>query len=109
MRALRILAWSVASLLLLTALALGFLLATPLGNRQVARVAQWAVPGLVLEGVSGPLLGRLSLTRATLADEQGVWLTVEDATLRLEWTALFGREAHITRLEAARIHLARLP
>ncbi|HEV7455318.1 MAG TPA: translocation/assembly module TamB domain-containing protein [Roseococcus sp.] len=109
MRALRILAWLIASLLLLTALALGFLLATPLGNRQVARVAQWAVPGLVLEGVSGPLPGRLSLTRATLADEQGVWLTVEDAALRLEWTALFGREAHITRLEAARIHLARLP
>ncbi|MBB3896756.1 translocation/assembly module TamB domain-containing protein [Roseococcus suduntuyensis] len=109
MRALRIFAWLVASLLLLTALALGFLLATPLGNRQVARVAQWAVPGLVLEGVSGPLPGRLSLTRATLADEQGVWLTVEDASLRLEWTALFGREAHITRLEAARIHLARLP
>lgn len=109
MRALRIFAWLIASLLLLSILAVGFLLATPLGNRQVARVAQWAVPGLVLEGVSGPLPGRLSLTRATLADEDGVWLTVEDATLRLEWTALFGREAHITRLEAARIHLARLP
>ena len=84
-------------------------LATPFGMTQVARIAQWAVPGLTIEGLAGPLPSGIGFSRVTLADDEGVWLTVEDARLDLAWRALLRGEAHITRLAAARVALDRLP
>lgn len=109
MRALRFLAGLAGTLLLVLLLGLAFLLATAPGNRQVARVVQWAVPGLVLEGLEGPLPARLALARASMADEVGPWLVAEGVTLRLDLTALLRRELRITRLEAERLELVRLP
>jgi len=95
-------------LALLPILAWG-LLATDTGLGLAARLAARFVPGLEIEGVSGPLPARLSLARLRLADEQGVWLEIDNASLELNWRALFETHAHLTKLTLGRLSLARLP
>jgi len=95
-------------LALLPMLAWG-LLATDTGLGLAARLAARFVPGLEIEGVSGPLPGRLSLVRLRLADERGVWLEIDNASLELNWRALFASRAHLTQLTLGRLSLARLP
>jgi len=95
-------------LALLPILAWG-LLATDTGLGLAARLAARFVPGLEIEGVSGPLPGRLSLVRLRLADEHGVWLEIDNASLELNWRALFASRAHLTQLTLGRLSLARLP
>jgi translocation and assembly module TamB len=79
------------------------------GRARLAGLVQSFVPGLELEGLSGPLPGRLGIRRVTLADDQGVWLEADN--LRLEWDprALLRREAHIGLLAAERVAVRRLP
>ncbi len=90
--------------------ALGLLgIATPWGAAQLAKVAMWAVPGLTIEGLGGPLPSRLTLARATLADADGPWLLLEDVAIDPEWSALLRGEAHLRQLRAARVQLLRLP
>ena len=95
-------------LALLPILAWG-LLATDTGLGLAARLAARFVPGLEIEGVSGPLPARLSLARLRLADEQGVWLEIDNASLELNWRALFETHAHLTKLTLGRLSLPRLP
>lgn len=109
MRAVRLIAWSLTALLLLSFLGASVALATSPSNRQLARLVERAVPGLALEGVAGALLGRLTVERATLSDADGIWLTIENATVHLSWTALARREVRLSRVEAQSIHVTRLP
>ncbi|WP_368414005.1 translocation/assembly module TamB domain-containing protein [Falsiroseomonas sp.] len=107
----RALGW-LAGLALLPALllAVGLLGAnTAPGRAAIERLAGALVPGLVLEGLEGPLPGRPGFARLTLADDQGIWLEIEDA--RLVWSprALLRGEAHIEALTARRVALHRLP
>ncbi|MBR0654649.1 translocation/assembly module TamB domain-containing protein [Plastoroseomonas arctica] len=95
--------------LILLPVLLIIILATPWGGAQLGRVAMWAVPGLTLEGVEGPLPSRLSLARAEMADADGPWLLLEGVRLDFDWLALFHREAHVSRLSAARVRIVRLP
>ncbi|MGK7866103.1 translocation/assembly module TamB domain-containing protein [Falsiroseomonas sp. E2-1-a20] len=79
------------------------------GRARLAGLAESFVPGLTLEGLTGPLPGRLAIGRIALADDQGIWLEIDNA--RLEWDprALLRREAHINLLSAERLALHRLP
>ncbi|MDB5380698.1 MAG: hypothetical protein JWO26_330, partial [Rhodospirillales bacterium] len=104
----RFLLRALAVLILLPALLL-VVLATPWGSAQLARAAMWAVPGLTLEGLEGPIPSRLALARGTLADAGGPWLVLEGVELDLDWRALFQREAHLRSVRAARIQILRLP
>ncbi len=85
------------------------LLGSDAGLGALARLAAGFVPGLQVEGVSGPLPGRLNVARLRLTDERGVWLEVEDAALALDWRALFSGRVHLTQVTLGRIALARLP
>ncbi|MDG5496780.1 translocation/assembly module TamB domain-containing protein [Niveispirillum sp. BGYR6] len=83
-------------------------LGTGSGRDFVLAQARQSVPGLGLEGASGNLFD-LRLTRLTMADAQGVWLTVEGA--RLSWSpwALLSRLVSVEALTADRVAVARQP
>ena len=100
------------ALIALPLLALGAALTwvnTEGGRATVARLAATQVPGLAIEGLSGPIPGRIGAARITLADKDGIWLTVEEARIALDLMALTSGTLRIERLEAARIALPRLP
>lgn len=79
------------------------------GRERIVALAAGAVPGLVLEGMEGPLPGRLGFRRIALADSGGIWLEVENARLAWDPLALLRREAHVTLLAADRVAVLRLP
>lgn len=79
------------------------------GRASLARLAAEFVPGLAIEGLSGPLPARLGVARLVMADADGPWLELDDAALALDLPALFGRQARITSLTARRVALHRLP
>ncbi len=111
-RWLRWLGGVVLALVLLPVLAVGggLLYANSEGGRaRIAALVAAQVPGLSLEGLEGPLPGRLALKRITMADARGVWLEVEGARLAWDPLALLGRAAHVTLLAADRVALHRLP
>lgn len=62
-----------------------------------------------LYGFQGALSSRASFSRLTIADEEGIWLTVEGA--QLDWTrsALFSGRLVVNELSAKSIDLERLP
>ncbi|MBD0274851.1 MAG: hypothetical protein ICV73_23365, partial [Acetobacteraceae bacterium] len=79
------------------------------GLARLAALASSQVPGLTIEGLRGPLPSGAGAARITLADADGVWLTVEDARLALDYSALARRELRIEAVQAARIEFTRLP
>ncbi len=112
-RALRILGWTIGGLLglvvLLVAVALG-VPNTDFGRRLIAREAGPLTGGMVtLSGLSGRFPDRLRVARVEVRDKAGVWLTLDQ--LALDWSplALLSRQAHVERLAAAAVALARLP
>ena len=60
-------------------------------------------------GFSGALSSRATMQRLTIADDEGVWLTIENA--ELDWTrsALLRGRLEIDALVAERIEVARRP
>ena len=62
-----------------------------------------------IEGFSGALSSRATIGRLTVADDEGVWLTIEDAVFDWNRSALFDRRVEIEELSAASITLERLP
>ena len=79
------------------------------GRDFLARHAGALVPGLAVEGLTGPLPGRLGFARLAMADAAGIWLEVEDAEVALDLTALLRRDLRITSVTAQRVALHRLP
>ncbi len=62
-----------------------------------------------IDGFAGALSARASLDRLTIADAQGIWLIVEDASLDWNRAAVLRGEIDITTLRADRIQLLRRP
>ncbi len=79
------------------------------GRRFVARQAGAIVPGLTVEGLTGPLPGRVGVARVVMADADGAWLEMNDAEVALDLSALLRRQARITTVAARRVALHRLP
>ncbi len=63
---------------------------------------------VTVEGFEGALSGRATLDSLTISDAEGVWLTLEDATLDWNRSALFRGSLEVAELTAARILLPRL-
>ena len=112
-RALKILSWCLAVLLaiplLLTAAVMVGANTAP-GRRLIETLAPRLSGGMVrIDGLSGRFPDALRAGTVTIADADGVWLTVNDAVL--DWSPrhlLEGRVA-IERLEARRVRIDRLP
>ncbi|APX89681.1 hypothetical protein BV394_08095 [Brevirhabdus pacifica] len=62
-----------------------------------------------LEGFRGALSSRATVDRITIADDEGVWLTINDAVLGLNRSGLLTGRVDITELSAREILLPRLP
>jgi translocation and assembly module TamB len=64
---------------------------------------------VTITGFRGALSGQATLDSLTISDEQGVWLSLTDATLDWRRAALFRGALDVTELSAREIVLARLP
>ncbi|WP_347267359.1 translocation/assembly module TamB domain-containing protein [Paracoccus sp. (in: a-proteobacteria)] len=62
-----------------------------------------------IEGFQGALRSRATFTRLTIADEHGVWITLENGALQWTRSALLAGRIEINELSAERIILPRLP
>ncbi|NSX55625.1 translocation/assembly module TamB domain-containing protein [Parasulfitobacter algicola] len=62
-----------------------------------------------LKGFTGALSSRATLDRLTIADDDGIWLTLEDVVLDWNRSALLSGELIVRELTAGRIELARMP
>lgn len=109
-----VLIWIVAglsglvALVLLLAVSVGIWLATPSGRDFALARLREAVPGLALAGADGSLFD-LRLGRVTLADDQGVWLTVDQARLTWNPWALLTGTVKVIDLGAAAVTVDREP
>ena len=64
---------------------------------------------VVVSGFEGALSGRATLDRLTIADDEGVWLTVTDAVLDWDRRALLSGRVDIAEITASEILLPRGP
>jgi len=64
---------------------------------------------VVITGFQGALSSRASLTQMTIADADGVWLTLRDVALDWNRSALLAGQVQINALTAGEIVLDRLP
>lgn len=62
-----------------------------------------------ISGFSGALTGRATLEEMTIADEDGVWLTLRKAVLDWDRAALFAGRLDVTELSAEELLLPRSP
>ena len=62
-----------------------------------------------IDGFQGALSSQASLERLTIADDQGVWLTLTGVTLDWSRSALLSGRVEVNALTAKEIDLARLP
>ncbi len=62
-----------------------------------------------IEGFAGALSSTAKLDKLTIADDQGIWLTVENATLDWNRSALLRGNLEVNELSAEAIELVRLP
>ena len=111
----RVLRWTLivlAVLLLLPVLLLAFLETGP-GRRLALGLIEdlGSSPGATIEiGESeGGFLDRLTLSRVTLSDDRGAWLTLEGVVLDWSPSALFGGRLEVELLGAETVALERLP
>lgn len=64
---------------------------------------------VTLRGFQGALSSRATATQLTIADEQGIWLTLNDIVLDWSRSALLTGRVSVTELTAAEIIVARAP
>ncbi|WP_028716387.1 translocation/assembly module TamB domain-containing protein [Paracoccus sp. J39] len=64
---------------------------------------------VVIEGFRGALSSRATFDRMTIADDDGVWITLENGAMQWTRSALLARRVEINELSAERIILPRLP
>ncbi len=91
-------------------LAVLLLLYTPPGLRLVGRLAEPLSGGQVrVEGLGGFFPNHLRVVRLEVADSQGVWLRVEQASLDWSALALMGNHVAVENVSAARVVVMRRP
>ncbi|WP_188720497.1 translocation/assembly module TamB domain-containing protein [Actibacterium pelagium] len=62
-----------------------------------------------IEGFEGALSSKATLKKLTIADDQGIWLTLQDATLDWSRSKLLSGRLEVKTLSAKSIDLPRLP
>ncbi|HPD93493.1 MAG TPA: translocation/assembly module TamB domain-containing protein [Pararhodobacter sp.] len=62
-----------------------------------------------IRGFSGALSSRATIQELTIADDQGVWITLHDVVLDWNRAALLDRRVEVNELSAQRITVSRLP
>jgi translocation and assembly module TamB len=106
MRPLRIAAMVFGGVVALLGLLFAFL-QTPPGQRTLAGLASDET--LQVSGLSGFFPTDLQAARIELLDEQGAWLTVDDARLRWSFASLFEGRVRVEMLSAALVDVLRAP
>ncbi len=112
-RALRILAWTLGTLVAIPIVLVIAVLAVaniPAGQRQIAALVGRLTGGTVVaEGLSGRFPDDLHLRHLALRDADGAWLVIE--TLSLDWSPLrlASGVADIQDVRADAVHVLRLP
>ncbi|WP_284165270.1 translocation/assembly module TamB domain-containing protein [Frigidibacter sp. SD6-1] len=64
---------------------------------------------VTIDGFAGALSSRATFERLTIADADGVWLSIEDGAIQWNRSALLSGRVEIAELSAARIDLIRSP
>lgn len=64
---------------------------------------------VTLRGFEGALSSRATATQLTIADDEGIWLTLNDIVLDWNRSALFGGRVEVNELVAGEIIVARAP
>ncbi len=62
-----------------------------------------------IEGFEGALSSTARLSKMTIADDQGIWLTLENAELNWSRAALLSGRLEVNELSATRLEIARAP
>lgn len=109
----RVIGWTVLSLLVLIAAAIGFLGFTSAGTAIVLRFVEPSLAtgqkSIVITG-AGPLLtGHLTVGRIALADEKGVYAEIDGLVLDWSPAKLLSMTADIKRLSADKVSVTRPP
>lgn len=78
-------------------------------ERQLEGLLSQAGREVQITGFEGALSSRATMQRLTIADEDGVWLTLNDVVLDWTRSALLRRRIEINELSAAEIVMPRLP
>jgi translocation and assembly module TamB len=112
-RTLRIAGWTVGAVLLLVILLIAVLLIlgnTAGGRRLLERETASVTDGKIrLSGLSGSFPADLHLSQLQLSDEQGVWMTAQDATLRWSPLSLLASHINIHLLSVEQLNIQRRP
>lgn len=64
---------------------------------------------VTVTGFTGALSSQASITRLTIADDAGIWLTLDDVVLDWSRSSLLSGELVVNQLTAAKITMTRLP
>jgi translocation and assembly module TamB len=78
-------------------------------TRQIQNLLSGAGREVDIVGFQGALSSSASFERMTIADDDGIWLTLEDVVLDWNRSALLRGRLEVERLSAARIDIPRLP
>jgi len=78
-------------------------------TRQIQNLLSGAGREVDLVGFEGALSSTASFQRMTIADDDGIWLTLEDVVLDWNRSALLRGSLEVRQLSAARIDIARAP
>jgi len=78
-------------------------------ERLIERSLSGAGTSVTVRGFSGALAGRTRMAQLTVADAEGIWLTIEDAVLDWNRLALLRGRLRVAELSADRIEVARRP
>jgi translocation and assembly module TamB len=112
-RALKISAWVMGGLVLLTLLLGGVLFIagnTDSGRAMIEKLTHRLTSGHVsLSGLAGSFPQQLMIEHLQLSDDRGVWLTADRVTLNWSPLALLARRLQIDTLHAANVDMERIP
>lgn len=78
-------------------------------ERQIEGLLSGAGRQVIVTGFQGALSSSATLDRMTIADDDGIWLTLTEAELQWNRAALLQGRLQVERLTAAALDIARLP
>lgn len=85
---------------------------TPMGRSFAeARIEALDIRGqsVEIDGLSGDLLGRFEIGKLTVSDEEGVWLTADDVSVKWSPLSLLSRHADVEKILVRSVSLDRRP